>query len=548
MRTHLICARIEADRILPRMTRYLRDNLGWTTSEYPDRNADLNLFIPYIQWSQNFRGWHKTPIGAWFTHRDTENEVKEAWWEEAAAAMDLRMAHPGRYVAELEAHGLTRIGYPPVERDRFTVNEKEWGPVIGVSGFTYGDNRKGEDLLARLYKSDLRDTAEWKASGRGWPIPTQGYPWEAMPSFFQSLDILLCTSRIEGGPLPVVEAMSTGARVVIPRGVGFCDYIPDTPDVFRFEAGDYESLYQAVKEALEAGPGIDREGQREAVKDFSEAGWVNQWLRAAEDLLYDVPHHKPGDGERGIYTVAFGTPARRCAKACVSSIREHMPGLPVALAGAAPLKVEDHFLKMPDTDIGGRRGKLAVYKAAPKEWEYVLYLDADTELQGPVNFLFELLEAGWEAVICKDMAKFAEVRAMIRPDNQAEYEETIALLGSEDLLQYNGGVFAFRRTPRIERLFTLWNQEWEKYGARDQGALLRALYRQPVRLFVLPNLWNATDRYNLPPGELAILHHNMHARRWSGLIRGRTDSEEAWNQVERWQNKHGDLSPGEVGR
>lgn len=145
------------------------------------------------------------------------------------------------------------------------------------------------------------------------------------------------------------------------------------------------------------------------------------------------------------------------------------------------------------------------------------------------------------------MHKYAMVRQMARPDNKDETAETLDLLGSDELLQYNGGVLAFRRCRRVERFFDLWQAEWRKYGKRDQGALLRALYRHPMRLCVLPNLWNASTRYDLPPGQVAVLHHNMEARRWGGLVWGRTDGEEAWKAVERWQNKHGDRSPQEVG-
>jgi hypothetical protein len=51
------------------------------------------------------------------------------------------------------------------------------------------------------------------------------------------------------------------------------------------------------------------------------------------------------------------------------------------------------------------------------------------------------------------------------------------------------------------------------------------------------NQWNATTRYELPPGEIAIKHHNMEARRWNGIIRGRIDSDEAWQAVEKFEGK-----------
>jgi len=95
-------------------------------------------------------------------------------------------------------------------------------------------------------------------------------------------------------------------------------------------------------------------------------------------------------------------------------------------------------------------------------------------------------------------------------------------------------MFAFRRCGRTKRFFEIVNEEYQRWGARDQGALVRALYRYPLRLFVLGNQWNASTRYELPPGPLALLHHNMEARRWARIIRGRIDGADAWQAVREW--------------
>jgi hypothetical protein len=245
------------------------------------------------------------------------------------------------------------------------------------------------------------------------------------------------------------------------------------------------------------------------------------------------------DGVRaGMYCVAFGEPSRRCAVTCVQSFKAWMPGIPVAFCGAKPLGAgEDFFIQRPDLDIGGRQAKLAVYDAAPAEWESVLYLDADTETVGDLSSLYRILADGWEAVICRDMSRYHLARNMRRPDNEAEYRETMDLLGCDELMQYNGGVFAFRRCEGTRAFFASWNEEWQKYGGRDQGALLRALYKHPIRLWLMGNEWNASDRYEEPAGGASIRHHNTMARRWDGLIYGRTDSDEAWRRVQAWEKR-----------
>jgi len=119
-------------------------------------------------------------------------------------------------------------------------------------------------------------------------------------------------------------------------------------------------------------------------------------------------------------------------------------------------------------------------------------------------------------------------------------------MGTDEVLQYNGGVFAFRRSDRTAEFFKLWQSEWQRWAGRDQGALLRALYLYPMKLFVLSNQWNASDRYPDPIGKIAVWHHNIEARRWAGKVGDRLDSPKAWKMVEMWQKKHGVAAPKNV--
>jgi hypothetical protein len=133
------------------------------------------------------------------------------------------------------------------------------------------------------------------------------------------------------------------------------------------------------------------------------------------------------------------------------------------------------------------------------------------------------------------MYKYYHAGMMKRPDNHAETSATLDFIGTDRVFQYNGGMFAFRRCPSVERFFASWNEEWQRWAARDQGALLRALYGNPLRLFVLFNQWNCTDRYPVPVGDIAVWHHNTKARRWARSIRGRTDGTDAWRAVDEWK-------------
>ena len=135
------------------------------------------------------------------------------------------------------------------------------------------------------------------------------------------------------------------------------------------------------------------------------------------------------------------------------------------------------------------------------------------------------------------MNKYHYAGMMKRPDNGVEFSATIEEIGTEHVMQYNGGVFGFRRCDNTRRFFELWNEEYQRWCGRDQGALLRALHRNPLRLQVLTNHWNASVRYPMPPGDVALLHYNMEARRWSRAIKGRIDSRDAWQAVREWEGR-----------
>jgi len=526
------------------MVRYLADGCAWSVGGHPDSTADANYFFNYLVWIQRHHRWHDTPIGGFFTHRDEANQLKAKLWDQAAEGLDLRTVCAKKYADLLRPHGLTAIVRPPVELDKFTIRPRisPSRPVVGVSGYTYKDNRKGERIVEKLAKSELAQRIDFKASGRDWPIPTQSYSWEQMPKFYRSLDVLLVPSLWEGIHMPSLEALACGVKVVIPP-VGILPELPDVEGIYRYKTGDLGDMIRALEEAAFSGP-VDREALRAVALPYSLENWCRDHAEAFEALLYGLkaePEDLPDwQGNAGIYLVAFGKPSRQCALRTIESIHRHMPGLPVCLCSDHTLGPEDVFVRQPDSDIGGRIAKLKVDDLAPAEWRYVLYLDADTEVVGDISFLFQVLQDGWELVICKDMAKYDSVKMMLRPDNRDEAEATWRELGTDQAMQYNGGMMAYRRNEQTAEFFRLWQAEWQRWGKRDQGALLRALHAQPLRLFVLCNQWNASMRYPLPAGDIAIRHHNTEARRWSGLIRGRLDSDEAWRLAGRWDGRQSD--------
>lgn len=248
-------------------------------------------------------------------------------------------------------------------------------------------------------------------------------------------------------------------------------------------------------------------------------------------------------GSAGLYVAAYGDPARICANRLLASWRQFMPDIPVMLATDKPSAfyhvphgVPSVTIIEPERpDIGAREPKLRVYDLTPPEWEYVLYLDADTELLDTVDFLFEALAAGWDMVLTPNPGKYQSTRMMARPNNQEEVERTLALMGGDNGLQWNGGVFSFRRGETVKRVFDLWLDGWREARNQDQPALHRALFTQPIRAFTVGSEWNCSTRYSDGREGAVILHHQMEAREMTNKLPPNTpgDSQRAWELLKR---------------
>jgi hypothetical protein len=112
------------------------------------------------------------------------------------------------------------------------------------------------------------------------------------------------------------------------------------------------------------------------------------------------------------------------------------------------------------------------------------------------------------------------------------------LVGTLSITQFNGGVWAFARNTRTEAFFNRWLAEWERHGQRDQGALVRALYSDPLKILTLGNEWNYFPKYNDGVQVKAgIYHYPGDGRRWVGAIPGRIDGKQAWDAVQRFEAK-----------
>ena len=392
MNVHIVCSMLETDRILPRLAHGPATATGWTVGPIADPEAGLNYYFPYLELRK------AAPIGpsaALFTHREDTLQGKVAVWKKHAAAVDFRITWAKQYADDLEQYGQTVRLTPPLDRDLFCPAKQPNNRllVVGVSGYVYSGGRKGETLLKAVLGTPAAQSLEWRAVGRGWPIKTATIAFGGLPAFYQGLDLYVCPSLVEGIPYGPLEALACGIPIVIPTGVGILDELEDVVGVTRYEAGNAQAFAAAIEAAVDSirgvGDRIDREKLRDLTARFTLDGWVEGHLEAFGEQSERSTHARQSD--HGIFVVAYGEPARDCAENLIASIRQHMPDTPVAVASDRPLSAADIYVASPDEDLGGRAAKTKMWNNAPAEWEYVLYLDADTELTAPIPFLFDAL-------------------------------------------------------------------------------------------------------------------------------------------------------------
>jgi len=291
VRVHIVHRRWRDDRVLPRFARHLAERLGWGLGRRPDRRADVTYWLAYYERGR-FETFDATRQAAYFTHVDDPEHEPDMvrLHHDTAAVVDLRVCMNRVDREELDAAFGPTVAPPlPVELDHFPLKQGPPGtpPVVGFSGYGYRSGRKGGDLAAGLVEQRA-DRCVFRASGRKWPCPTRMYRWEELPEFFRGLDVYVSTAVLEGGPMTTLEALATGVPVVIGRGVGLHDELPDVPGIHRYRAGDLDDLVRAVDDALASYATVDRTALRRAVAPHSVQSWCDAHRSAFERLVEGV--------------------------------------------------------------------------------------------------------------------------------------------------------------------------------------------------------------------------------------------------------------------
>jgi glycosyltransferase involved in cell wall biosynthesis len=188
--------------------------------------------------------------------------------------------------------------YPAKERSQVSRIRKKYGIpddafVVGFSAKRTSNtsDRKGIDVLEKLIESSSKSQSKiwWAIRGPGWQdwveclaggegrvtyIPFL-LPGKEMGDSYRMLDAFICTSKIEGGPIPLLEAMATGLPCIT-TGVGYAlDSIRDGQNGFLAPFGDADFFMEKIQ-LLQSDPAIcsqiGRKARQTALDSYTWGG------------------------------------------------------------------------------------------------------------------------------------------------------------------------------------------------------------------------------------------------------------------------------------
>jgi glycosyltransferase involved in cell wall biosynthesis len=261
---NLVCKR--DGWLMSRLINEFLENYPNVKEGDPTSEVDINYFFPYYA----YKGYNKTKTAAMFTHREEHSKFQHRrnQWDRTAKEVDLRIPMSKTY-AKILKNPKTVIELP------ITKKFKSKKYVIGLSGRLYKSDRKGRDLLDKIYNHPVSNYIEFKFAGKGWPDygEVKRYKFEDMGKFYRKLDYFLCTSTVEGGPMPVKEAAFCGVRVIAPKNVGFCEEYAD----YLYEKGSVNQLIKTLSDLVK--PKVSYE-------QVNVNYWIKQHIEAFNELRF----------------------------------------------------------------------------------------------------------------------------------------------------------------------------------------------------------------------------------------------------------------------
>ncbi len=235
--------------IIGRICEELSSHNNWEVCRY-DSSADFNLFVTYFSALTHINkvGFNQSRTGAWFTHPEGPEFFK------VAQRVGVRLCHAPRYARLIDG-----IAIQPGIDSGFQPKL-----VVGISGRSYPSKRKGEDLIhliGSLPYVQVRRSPSKESRSQSREV------WiHSIRDFYLSIDVLVVTSSVEGGPMAIAEALACGTPVIAPIDVGNAELFP----VRGYQVGDWDSLRGRLEEAWMSRVNLASRAPRSSWQRFSE--------------------------------------------------------------------------------------------------------------------------------------------------------------------------------------------------------------------------------------------------------------------------------------
>jgi glycosyltransferase involved in cell wall biosynthesis len=263
---------------------------SWKVSYYPGPSPEArNYFFSHYLLLQNYlehqpEALENKNVFVWYTHPREETPVNVAKllvaFDDVSkvifACESNRQIWLDRGLPEEKTAVVLGAADPKLFR-----YHRRGGGAVGLASSFY--ERKNPDALLQIMK--LLPNRQFKLLGRKWnqyalfeemkALPNFAYcnvPYREYPAIYDGIDVFLSMSNLEGGPIPLVEAMMSNAVPVASR-TGFApDLIDEGENGFIF---DVDASPEHIVELIEAAFKLER-NVRETIEQldwdhFSEA-------------------------------------------------------------------------------------------------------------------------------------------------------------------------------------------------------------------------------------------------------------------------------------
>jgi hypothetical protein len=218
---------------------------------------------------------------------------------------------------------------------------------------------------------------------------------------------------------------------------------------------------------------------------------------AIEPITLHANHHKPATV--GVVYLSFGQEYKALTILSLSFLRRFGYAGPVRVVtdscnwNVGHLDCELMLVPFRGMGFATRYYKTQIHQYA---FDTTLYLDADTLPIASIRPIWHELRSAKVCLPLDFHNDFQGSLSHVVQGCQSDPRE-YRYMAKQRLLQhvfYNSDVILFRRSSACDRLFETWHEEWNRFGLRDQLALVRAVARTKSNVHILPPRWNGRLR------------------------------------------------------